>query len=99
MGGGLCSAWDIVDILQKGREPVEDVIVELDGDRATSVPKVFTRIHMHYIVKGPGLKEAKVERAIKLSAEKYCSATKMLDKTAQVTHDYEIVDTAKPVAG
>jgi len=94
IGGGLCSSWDVVDILQKGRQPVEDVIVELEGDRATEVPKVFTRIHLHYIVKGPALSEKRVERAIQLSVEKYCSATAMLEKTAKVTHDYEIFDTS-----
>jgi len=93
MGGGLCSAWDVVAILEKARENVEDVIVELEGDRATEVPKVFTRIHLHYIVKGRGLKESRVDRAIKLSVEKYCSATAMLEKTATVTHDFEIVET------
>ncbi|MGI1662928.1 OsmC family protein [Palleronia sp. KMU-117] len=94
MGAGSCSAWDVVDILQKGRQPVDDVIVQLDADRAPEPPKVFTRIHLHFVVKGRGLSEAKVERAINLSVEKYCSATAMLEKTATVTHDYEIVDTS-----
>jgi putative redox protein len=94
MGAGSCSAWDVVDILQKGRQPVEDVIVQLDADRAPEPPKVFTRIHLHFVVKGRGLSEAKVARAIDLSVEKYCSATAMLEKTATVTHDFEIVDTS-----
>jgi putative redox protein len=94
MGAGSCSSWDVVSILQKGRERVEDVIVELDADRAPEPPKVFTRIHMHFVVKGRGLSEDKVRRAIDLSVEKYCSVTKMLEKTATVTHDFEIVDTA-----
>lgn len=93
MGGGSCSAWDVVDILQKGRADVDDVIVELDADRAGEVPKVFTRIHMHFIVKGRGLADAKVKRAIDLSVEKYCSAMAMLEKTAKVSYDYEIVET------
>jgi putative redox protein len=94
MGAGSCSAWDVVEILQKGRERVEDVIVELDADRAPEPPKVFTRIHLHFVVKGRGLSTSKVERAIALSVEKYCSAVAMLQKTATVTHDFEVVDTA-----
>lgn len=92
MGAGSCSAWDVVNILEKGREPVEDVLVELEADRAEEPPKVFTRIHLHFIVKGRGVTPAKVERAIQLSVEKYCSATAMLEKTAAVTHGFEIVD-------
>ena len=95
IGAGGCSAYDVVHILEKGREAVEDCIVEMDSDRADTEPKVFTRIHMHFIVKGRGLTEAKVERAISLSLEKYCSATAMLAKTATVTHDFEVVDTSK----
>jgi putative redox protein len=94
MGAGSCSAWDVVEILQKGRERVEDVIVELDADRAPEPPKVFTRIHLHFVVKGRGLSAAKVERAIALSVEKYCSAVAILQKTATVTHDFEVVDTS-----
>ncbi len=93
IGTGGCSAYDVVSILEKGREPVEDVVVELDADRADATPAVFTRIHMHFIVKGRGVKAAKVERAIQLSVEKYCSASAMMAKTAEITHDYEIVET------
>lgn len=93
IGAGGCSAYDVVHILEKGRELVEDCAVEMDADRAESDPKVFTRIHMHFVVKGRGLSEAKVKRAIDLSVEKYCSATAMLSKTAVVTHDFEVVDT------
>ena len=93
IGTGGCSAWDVVHILEKGREPVEDCQVELDADRAETDPKVFTRIHMHFIVRGRGLDPKKVERAIALSAEKYCSASVMMAKTATVTHDYVVVDT------
>lgn len=96
IGMGGCTAYDVVHILEKGREPVEDVALELDADRATEDPKVFTRIHMHFVVKGRGLSPEKVERAIKLSAEKYCSASAMLAKTAAITHDFEIRDT-RPV--
>lgn len=94
IGAGGCSAYDVVHILEKGREAVEDCVVEMDADRAETEPKVFTRIHMHFIVKGRALSEAKVKRAIDLSIEKYCSATAMLARTATVTHDFEVVDTA-----
>jgi len=94
LGAGSCSAWDVVSILEKSRQPIDDVIVELEGDRAEAPPKVFTRIHLHFIVKGRGLDPSKVDRAIGLSVEKYCSAVAMLEKTATVTHDFEVVDTA-----
>lgn len=93
IGAGGCSAYDVVHILEKGREAVEDCVVEMDAERAETDPKVFIRIHMHFIVKGRALAEAKVKRAIDLSIEKYCSATAMLSKTATVTHDFEVVDT------
>ncbi|GHD54238.1 peroxiredoxin [Thalassobaculum fulvum] len=94
MGAGGCTAFDVVQILEKGREAVEDCVVELEAERAETDPKVFTRIHMHFVVKGRNLAPAKVERAIALSAEKYCSASLMLAKTATITHDFEVVDTA-----
>ncbi len=94
IGTGGCSAWDVVNILQKGREAVEDCVVELDADRAETEPKVFTRIHLHFILRGRDLSEAKVKRAIDLSVEKYCSASAMLAKTATITHDFEVIDTA-----
>lgn len=90
MGAGGCSAIDVVHILKKSRQQLVDCVVELEAERAAEDPKVFTRIHMHYIVTGRGLAPAQVERAIKLSKEKYCSATIMLAKTAEVTSDYEI---------
>ncbi len=90
MGTGACSAADVVSILNKSRQDITDCVVELDAERAESVPKVFTRIHMHYVVTGRKLKAEAVERAVKLSAEKYCSATQMLNKTAEITHDFEI---------
>jgi len=90
MGAGGCSAIDVVHILKKSRQQLVDCVVELEAERAAEDPKVFTRIHMHYIVTGRGLNPAQVERAIKLSKEKYCSATIMLAKTAEVTSDYEI---------
>ena len=90
MGAGGCSAIDVVHILKKSRQQLTDCVVELEAERAAEDPKVFTRIHLHYIVTGRGLNPAQVERAIKLSKEKYCSATIMLAKTAEVTSDYEI---------
>jgi putative redox protein len=92
IGTGACSAWDVVNILEKGREPVEDCVVELDADRAATEPRVFTRIHMHFVVRGRGVDPRKVERAIALSVEKYCSASAMLAKTATFTHDFEVID-------
>jgi putative redox protein len=94
IGTGGCSAFDVVHILEKGREPVEDCVVEIDADRAEQDPKVFTRIHMHFVVSGRGLAADKVARAISLSIEKYCSASAMLAKTATITHDFAVVDTA-----
>jgi putative redox protein len=94
IGVGGCSAIDVVHILEKGREAVEDCVVELEAERAETDPKVFTRVHMHFVVKGRGLAPNKVERAIALSAEKYCSASAMIGKTATITHDFEIVETA-----
>jgi len=90
MGTGACSAIDVVHILRKSRQAVTGCVVELDAERAAEDPKVFTRIHMHYIVSGKGLAPAQVERAIKLSKEKYCSATIMLAKTAEVVFDFEV---------
>ena len=93
IGTGACSAFDVIHILRKGREAVTDCIVDLTAERAHTDPKVFTAIHFHYIVSGDGLNPAKVSRAIKLSAEVYCSASAMLAKTARITHDFEIHDT------
>ena len=99
IGAGGCTAWDVVDILEKGRQAVEDCVVDLDAERAETDPKVFTRIHIHFTVSGRGLDRAKVARAIELSADKYCSATAMLAKTAAITHDFEIVEAeVAPVA-
>jgi putative redox protein len=92
MGLGGCTAFDVVLILRKGREEVTDCVVEVEAERAATDPKVFTRIHMHYRVTGRGLAPAKVERAIALSAEKYCSASAIMSKTATITHDWEVVE-------
>ena len=92
LGMGGCTAFDVVDILQKGREPVEDVVIELSGTRADDIPKVFTKIDVKYIITGKGLNPDKVERAVHLSADKYCSATIMMGATAEITHTIEIVE-------
>ena len=92
LGLGGCTAFDVVMILNKARQPIVDCQVQIHADRAMKDPKVFTKIHVHFIVKGSGLKANHVERAIKLSAEKYCSASIMLAKAAEITHDFEIVE-------
>ena len=96
IGTGGCTAFDVVHILEKAREAIEDVVVEIEADRAQLDPRVFTRIHMHFVVKGRQLAPDKIERAIRLSAEKYCSASAMLAKTAVITHDFEIIATTTP---
>lgn len=93
IGAGGCSAFDVVHILERGREPVEDCVVELEAERAGEDPKVFTRIHMRFVVKGRGLAAAKVARAVQLSVSKYCSASAMLGRTAAITHEVEVIDT------
>jgi len=90
LGMGGCTAFDVVHILKKSRQPVTDCIAELEAERASEDPKVLTRIHVHFIVTGTGLDENRVSRAVSLSADKYCSASIMLGKTAEITHDYEI---------
>ena len=90
MGTGACSAIDVVHILRRARQDVTGCVVELDSERAEEDPKVFTRIRMHYVVTGKGLARNQVERAIKLSKEKYCSATIMLAHTAEITFDFEV---------
>jgi putative redox protein len=90
MGLGGCTAVDVITILKKARQNVTDCAVELEAERAAEAPKVFTKIHIRYVVTGKGLQETHVKRAIKLSAEKYCSVSAMLAKTAEITHDYEI---------
>jgi putative redox protein len=92
---GACSAVDVVHILKKARQPFADVQVEVQGQRADTDPKVFTAIHLHFIVSGRGLAAHHVERAVRLSAEKYCSASIMLGRAgAAVTHDFELRETA-----
>jgi putative redox protein len=94
MGMGGCTAFDVVHILRKARQDVTDCVAHIDAERAPTDPKVFTRIHVHFVVTGRKLNPAQVERAIHLSAEKYCSASIMLGKTATITHDVDIVEAA-----
>jgi len=93
IGLGGCTAFDVLHILRRGRVAVDDCVVDIEAERATEDPKVFTSIHLRFVVSGPGLARDKVERAVQLSAEKYCSASIMLGKTAVISHDIEIVDT------
>ena len=92
LGMGGCTSFDVIHILKKARQPISDCVAEISAERAEKVPKVFTRIHVHFIISGSGLKEAQVKRAVELSAEKYCSASLMLGKTAEISHDYEIIE-------
>jgi putative redox protein len=92
LGLGGCSAFDVVMILKRGRQAIDDCVVELQAERAEADPKVFTKINMHYVVTGRELERNKVERAVQLSAEKYCSASAILAKTAQITHSIDIID-------
>ncbi len=91
-GTGGCTAYDVMTILRKSRQPVKHCDVQIEAERAPEDPKVFTRIHFHFVITGSGVKKEQVERAIHLSAEKYCSASIMLAKTAAISHDYEIID-------
>ncbi|SFM81704.1 putative redox protein [Halopseudomonas yangmingensis] len=93
IGLGGCASYDVVSILQKARQDIRDVRTELEAERADTEPKVFTRIHLRFVVTGKGLKEAHVKRAVDLSAEKYCSASIMLGRAGvEITHDYQIVE-------
>ncbi len=92
MGLGACTSFDVVTILRKSRQNIIDCHAELEAERADEVPQVFTRIHVHFIVSGNNLSLKLVKRAIELSAEKYCSASIMMSKTADITHDFEIIE-------
>lgn len=94
IGMGACTSFDVVAILKKARQPIIDCVAEIEAERADEIPKVFTKIHVHFVVTGNNLNEVQVERAVKLSAEKYCSASIMLSKSVAITHSYEV----KPVA-
>jgi len=92
LGLGGCTAFDVILILKKSRQQVLDCEVEIDSDRAETIPKVFTRIHVHFVISGKNLDPVKVKKAVDLSADKYCSASEMLGKVAEMTHDFEIVE-------
>lgn len=98
LGMGGCTAFDVVNILKKKRQAIMDCVAELDAERADAEPKVFTRIHVHFIVTGHKLDPQAVKKAIELSAEKYCSASIMLAKTATITHDFEVVEVGVPAS-
>ena len=91
-GAAACTAFDVVWILKRARQPVADCVVEAEADRAAAEPRVFTRIHLKYAVAGRGLDARQVERAVKLSKEKYCSATIMLGQSAEITYEVRVVD-------
>lgn len=92
MGLGGCTTFDVLSILKKGRQPVQDCEVELNGERADGVPAVYTKIHVHFKVYGDGLDEGKVKRAVELSADKYCSASLMLrEGGVEITHSFEVL--------
>ncbi len=90
IGMGGCTSFDVVAILKKARQPIIDCVAEIDATRADEIPKVFTKIHVHFVITGNNLNEAQVERAVKLSAEKYCSASIMLSKSVEITHSFEV---------
>ena len=91
MGLGGCASFDIVTILKKSRQDVTDVVCQLKADRADSIPAVFTKIHLHFVVTGKNIKEKQVAKAVELSAEKYCSASRMLTEGGvEISHDFEI---------
>lgn len=92
LGLGGCSSFDVVEILEKGRHNVIDCTTEVSGERVDAVPSVFSKIHLHFKVVGKDLKESAVERAVKLSAEKYCSAAIMLGKAVDITHSFEAIE-------
>jgi putative redox protein len=92
LGLGGCTAFDVVSILRKSRQQMVDCEVELEAERAEDIPRVFTKIHVHFIVRGKNLDEKKVARAVELSADKYCSASRMLAKVAVISHDLEVVN-------
>lgn len=92
LGMGGCTSFDMVQMLKKGRQDIRDCVVEIDSVRSDEIPKVFTKINVHYKVTGKDLKEAQVKRAVELSTQKYCSASIMLGETAEITHDYEIIN-------
>jgi putative redox protein len=92
LGVGGCSSFDVVQILQKGRNNLIKCVTEVSAERVDAVPSVFSNIHLHFIVTGHDLKKSAVERAVKLAVEKYCSAAAMLSNTVEITHDFEVIE-------
>lgn len=92
LGLGGCTSFDVVEILKKSRQQISDCVVEIEGQRSETVPKIFTDIHVHFIITGHDINEKHVKRAIDLSSEKYCSASLMLGEAANITHDYQIIE-------
>jgi len=92
LGVGGCSSFDVMDILQKGRHDITDCVAEITAERVDTVPSVFSKIHLHFKVSGRNLKDTVVARAVKLSAEKYCSASIMLGKSVEITHGFEVIN-------
>ena len=92
LGVGGCSSFDVVQILQNGRNNIVNSTTEVTAERVDAIPSVFSKIHLHFIVTGHDLKASAVERAVKLSAEKYCSATIMLGKSVEITHDFQVIE-------
>lgn len=92
LGVGGCSSYDVIEILERGRHDVRGCVAKLTAERVDAIPSVFSKIHLHFVVTGHQLKAEAVERAIKLSAEKYCSASIMLGKVVDITHDFEIIE-------
>lgn len=90
IGMGGCTSFDVVTILKKSRQPVVDCVADITAERSDEIPKVFTKIHVHFVITGNNLNEKQVARAVELSAEKYCSASIMLSKSVEITHDFEI---------
>lgn len=90
IGMGACTSFDVVTILKKARQPIVNCVAEIDAARADEIPKVFTKIHVHFVITGDNLNLTQVERAVKLSAEKYCSASIMLSKACEISHDFEV---------
>jgi len=92
LGLGGCTSIDVMSILLKSRQQISDCEVQIEAERAAEVPRVFTKIHVHFVVSGRGLDPVKVARAVELTSTKYCSASLMLEKAAEITHDFEIVE-------
>ncbi len=95
LAAGGCTAMDVVFMLRRARQPLDDCWIEVEGNRVEEIPKVFDKIHLHYVIVGEGLNEKQVKRAVEMSAEKYCSVSQMLGATVEITHDFEIQRSAE----